>query len=570
MFNAGFFQYQGLDRLRQDYPNIPIMALTATANEQVMKDVIDRLGIKGCVLLTQSFNRPNLHYDVRSKGRTVLADINQFIQTYHRNQTGIIYCLSRNKCEEVAKELREKYSLRARHYHALMTPEDKNRAQTAWQNGQCDIIVATIAFGMGIDKPDVRYVIHHSLPMSLDGYYQETGRAGRDGKPASCILYYSFADTKILYKLIQDGDKTLEERKRQEDGVRAVIQYCQNDIDCRRVQVLGYFGQNFDPKDCNKSCNNCLDTKAVIEEDMTDMAIKAIQLVENITSRDGNVTKLHCLDVFRGANIKTIRDRGHDRLSLYGAGSSLSREQGERIFDHLLSLDGFEQVSVTNKSGWNSMYLRLGKSANDFLLGKLQLKLMTKIVHGHSETTIKEKSISIKSKLPKKKPVFSSFNRSVEDTFCDDDEPSSRAPSRQHAPADDIYDFGSSPLPSPVKSHSQGQNRTAVDIKLENAQRCHKVLLECTRKNGAGSLPSDIDHDIWESISFVLPTDHASLDEFLSDYMPSSEKDGFLNLYGKTILQICTPFKQSNSTAASTNSQLISQYSFKPKQTPRR
>lgn len=124
MFNAGFFQYQGLDRLRQDYPNIPIMALTATANEQVMKDVIDRLGIKGCVLLTQSFNRPNLHYDVRSKGRTV--------------------CLSRNKCEEVAKELREKYSLRARHYHALMTPEDKNRAQTAWQNGQCDIIVATV------------------------------------------------------------------------------------------------------------------------------------------------------------------------------------------------------------------------------------------------------------------------------------------------------------------------------------------------------------------------------------------------------------------------------------------
>lgn len=170
---------------------------------------------------------------------------------------------------------------------------------------------------------------------------------------------YTYADTKILYKLIQDGEKTLEERKRQEDGVRAVIQYCQNDIDCRRVQVLGYFGQNFDRKDCNKSCNNCLNTAAVIEEDMTDMAIKAIKLVENITSREGNSTKLHCLDVFRGANIKAIRDRGHDRLSLYGAGSSLSREQGERIFDHLLSLDGFEQVSVTNKSGWNTMYLRV-------------------------------------------------------------------------------------------------------------------------------------------------------------------------------------------------------------------
>lgn len=120
------------------------MALTATANEQVMKDVIDRLGIKNCVLLTQSFNRPNLHYDVRSKGRAVLADISQFIQTHYKDQTGIIYCLSRNKCEEVAKELRERYSLKARHYHAHMSPEDKNRAQTAWQDGECDIIVATV------------------------------------------------------------------------------------------------------------------------------------------------------------------------------------------------------------------------------------------------------------------------------------------------------------------------------------------------------------------------------------------------------------------------------------------
>ena len=141
---TSMIQYQDLDRLRQEYPKTPIMALTATANEQVMNDVIDRLGIRNCTLLTQSFNRPNLHYDIRPKKRSVIADINTFIQTHHRGQTGIIYCLSRNKCEEVAKELREKHGLKARHYHAQMSVEDKHRAQFAWQRGQCNIIVATV------------------------------------------------------------------------------------------------------------------------------------------------------------------------------------------------------------------------------------------------------------------------------------------------------------------------------------------------------------------------------------------------------------------------------------------
>lgn len=178
------------------------MALTATANEQVMNDVIDRLRIQGCVLLTQSFNRPNLHYDVRPKRRNVLADINAFIRTQHHGETGIIYCLSRNKCEEVARELRETYGLRAKHYHAHMSMEDKARAQNAWQNGDCELIVATVSLEgptysntfivSVIRSPSVwaltkrtvrqlwiiydhaklgpvRYVIHHSLPMSLDG-----------------------------------------------------------------------------------------------------------------------------------------------------------------------------------------------------------------------------------------------------------------------------------------------------------------------------------------------------------------------------------------------------------------
>ncbi|KAF8522149.1 P-loop containing nucleoside triphosphate hydrolase protein [Hysterangium stoloniferum] len=352
--------YQDLDRLRQDYPKIPIIALTATANEQVMNDVIDRLGIKNCVLLTQSFNRPNLHYEIRTKRKNVLADINAFIQSNHRGQTGIIYCFSRNKCEEVAKELRDKYGLKAKHYHAQMSVEDKSKAQIAWQSNECDIIVATVAFGMGIDISTVRYVIHYSLPMSMDGYYQETGRAGRDGKPATCILFYTYGDTNILFKLIQDNEKTtFEERKRQEGGVRTVVQYCQNKIDCRRVQVLGYFGQAFDSKACQKRCDNCLDSSGSSEEDMTEVAVQAIRLVKDLLNREKNVTKLHCLDVFRGANTKAIRDRGHNHVELFGAGSSLTREQCERLFDHLLSLEGFRQISVPNKSGWNNLYMQV-------------------------------------------------------------------------------------------------------------------------------------------------------------------------------------------------------------------
>lgn len=170
---------------------------------------------------------------------------------------------------------------------------------------------------------------------------------------------YTYGDTKILFKLIQDGEKTIEEKKRQEDGVRSVVQYCQNEIDCRRVQVLGYFGQVFDRKDCHQRCNNCLDNADSEELDMSDMAARAIRLVKDLISRDKNVTKLHCLDVFRGANIKAIRDKGHDHVPLFGAGSQLTREQGERLFDHLLSSEGLCQVPVANRSGWNALYMQV-------------------------------------------------------------------------------------------------------------------------------------------------------------------------------------------------------------------
>ncbi|TDL19606.1 ATP-dependent DNA helicase [Rickenella mellea] len=353
--------YQDLDRLRVEYPKVPIMALTATANEQVMKDVIDRLRIQNCVLLKQSFNRPNLHYDVRPKQhRNVLADIAAFIKANHSGETGIIYCMSRNKCEEVARDLRDKYQLRAKHYHAQLTVEDKSRAQSAWQQGHCEIIVATIAFGMGIDKANVRFVIHHSLPKSLDGYYQETGRAGRDCEPADCVLFYTYGDTAILFKMIREGDATLEEKARQEDAIREVVRYCQNDVDCRRAQVLGYFGQAFNPRECHKSCNNCLDEAEIVEEDLTSAAKDAISLVQSLVKGGRErVTKNHCSNVFRGSMLKDVKDKGHDQQALFGAGAEMSRDRVDRLFDHLMNEQAFREEAVSNKQGWNTMYMQV-------------------------------------------------------------------------------------------------------------------------------------------------------------------------------------------------------------------
>ncbi|RAL63499.1 hypothetical protein DID88_003919 [Monilinia fructigena] len=202
--------YKTLHTLRERYPSVPFIALTATATERVKKDVIHNLGMQDCEQLKQSFNRPNIYYEVRrktGKGATaaMFREITTLLTTDYKNQSGIIYCISRKNCEDVATQLREQ-RIKAHHFHAHMTPEEKKDVQHQWQIGNIQVVVATIAFGMGIDKQDVRFVIHYCLPKTLEGYYQETGRAGRDGKPAACFLYYGFQDTQIYKFMIDKGD----------------------------------------------------------------------------------------------------------------------------------------------------------------------------------------------------------------------------------------------------------------------------------------------------------------------------------------------------------------------------
>lgn len=351
--------YKLLGEVRQQFPGVPVIALTATATENVKIDVIHNLGIKNCETFSQSFNRPNLNYEVRSKtkAKDVLNSIANTINTSYRGQSGIIYCLSRKNCEDIAAKLRKEYNIMAHHYHAGMEAEEKKKVQRQWQAGAYNVIIATIAFGMGIDKPDVRFVIHHTIPKSLEGYYQETGRAGRDGKRSGCYLYYGYQDTSALKRMIDEGEGTWDQKERQRQMLRNVIQFCENKSDCRRVQVLNYFGESFNREDCKASCDNCNSNSTFETQDFSELATAAISMVKKV--EDDKVTLLHCVDVFRGSKTKKITDLHHYELSEFGAGSNIDRGDVERIFYRLLSEDALSEHNIMNKSGFANQYVHV-------------------------------------------------------------------------------------------------------------------------------------------------------------------------------------------------------------------
>ncbi|CAO1623178.1 unnamed protein product [Sympodiomycopsis kandeliae] len=374
--------YQTLGKLRQEYPQVPVMAMTATANSRVKADVVSSLGIKGCKVLAQSFNRANLRYEVREKNqKNVIQDIAKFIQASHKGQCGIVYCLSRRACEEVAEKLTRDHGLQAQHYHAALSKTDRLAIQEAWQAGKFTIIAATIAFGMGIDKGDVRFVVHHTIPQSLEGYYQETGRAGRDGKSSSCALYFSYKDTNVIKRMIDDGEGTTEQKEQQHANLRRVVQYCMNKNDCRRAQVLQYFGEVFPAEACHHTCDNCCNLAAnhqtAVEQDLTSTAQKAAQLVSDLMGRKRGTgfTMLHFVDVFRGSQSRTIRERGHHTHRLAGAGSNLNRGDVERLFQDLTIRGVLNERSEVNAMGFAHAYLELGPEAPALLQGSMRIVL---------------------------------------------------------------------------------------------------------------------------------------------------------------------------------------------------
>ncbi|KAM0693914.1 hypothetical protein Q7P36_006038 [Cladosporium allicinum] len=399
--------YKAIGDVRRQFPKLPVIALTATATENVKVDVMHNLGIDGCEVFARSFNRPNLYYEVRQKGKAKedVETIAQLIQNNHRGQTGIIYCLSRKNCEDIAKSLTQDYKIRAHHFHAGMESADKSNIQKKWQAGQYHVIVATIAFGMGIDKANVRYVIHHSMPKSLEGYYQETGRAGRDGLNSTCYMLYGYQDASKLRRMIDDGDGSWDQKQRQHQMLRKMVAYCDNKAVCRRVQVLGYFSERFDPDDCNGQCDNCNSTSSFEERDMTEYAINAIDLLQEL--QGNKVTLNYCMDIFRGSKIKKVVDSGHDRLENHGKGKNLDRADVERLFNELLSEGGLKEYNEMNRSGFANQYMEVGPAASVFRGRKRRLMISFAVANGKAKAPLKRGAIKDATTSKAKKPATS-------------------------------------------------------------------------------------------------------------------------------------------------------------------
>ncbi|KAI9000207.1 P-loop containing nucleoside triphosphate hydrolase protein [Gaertneriomyces semiglobifer] len=358
--------YTQLGSVRKNFPGIPVIALTATANEKVKMDVIHSLDMgSSCEVFIQSFNRGNLYYEVRKKEKTVTEDIVSWIETRYPGQPGIIYCLSRRNCEDLTDKLK-KLGLPVAFYHAGLEKEDRMRVQQQWASGAVNIIIATIAFGMGIDKSDVRFVIHYSIPQSLEGYYQETGRAGRDGKESMCILYYAYRDKLTIEQLIERGEGTQLQKERQRNNLRQMIGYCENKIECRRQQVLGYFGESFDSTQCLRTCDNCANNatlKAVTKDVRADVD-NIIALVAAV--QHDRVTINHCMDVYRGMKHQKILQHGHERLPMYGSGSTYKKGEVERLFHFLVIKEALAERLETNGQGFTLAYAKIGKNARQW------------------------------------------------------------------------------------------------------------------------------------------------------------------------------------------------------------
>ena len=316
--------YRNLRQLRQEFPSVPVVALTATATERVREDIRAQLDLQRGSVFLSSFNRENLTYSVRPK-RNALGELLSLLRQ-RREQSAIIYCSSRKETEEISKELTAQ-GLLALPYDAGLDAETRRRTQEDFANDRVPTIVATIAFGMGIDKPDIRLVAHYSMPKSLEGYYQETGRAGRDGLPSDCVLFYAYADkARQDYFVNQIEDATERQQARQRLAAMAEFARLQT---CRRRFLLAYFGEQSENEAC-AACDNCLRTG--VEFDATEITQKILSTVVRTGQRFGAT---HIVRVLKGSRDKRILDLGHDQLSVYGIAREFERSDLREIIGQL-------------------------------------------------------------------------------------------------------------------------------------------------------------------------------------------------------------------------------------------
>lgn len=318
--------YTRLGELKDEFPDVPFLALTATADKKTRADIIHQLHLEKTNIFLNSFDRPNIKYAIEER-RNEVQQLHAFIKGNHQFDTGIVYCLSRNKVEKITGELK-KLGHKAHPYHAGMSTQKREKIQKKFSNEDNIVIVATIAFGMGIDRPDVRFVAHLDLPKSIEGYYQETGRAGRDGEPANAWMIYGLQDVIKLSQMLESSDANESYKNVARTKLNAMLSLCET-FSCRRKYLIHYFEEKYD-HDCGY-CDNCLEPG-----ESWDATIDAQKVLSAIYHTGQNFGAGHIIDVLRGSQNAKVLQRNHDELSVYGIGEDQSIHHWNYIIRHLL------------------------------------------------------------------------------------------------------------------------------------------------------------------------------------------------------------------------------------------
>ncbi|GLT73960.1 hypothetical protein SLA2020_457870 [Shorea laevis] len=346
--------YKNLGILKTQFPSVPLLALTATATQKVQNDLMDMLHIPKCVKFLSTVNRPNLFYMVREKssvGKVVIDEIAEFVQeSYPNNESGIVYCFSRKECEQVASELRKR-GISADYYHADMDVIAREKVHMRWSRNKLQVIVGTVAFGMGINKPDVRFVIHHSLSKSMETYYQESGRAGRDGLPSECLLFYRPADVPRQSSMVFYENSGLQ-------NLYDIVRYCQSKKQCRRSAFFRHFAEPL--RDCNGMCDNCAFSSEVKELDATRHAKLIVSLVHDIQENEQRLTMLQLVDKIKNKQKEL--------------GFELKKEEMEQLVLQLI-LDRVLKEEFQHTAYATNAYVTVGPLAKQVLQGKRIIKI---------------------------------------------------------------------------------------------------------------------------------------------------------------------------------------------------
>jgi ATP-dependent DNA helicase RecQ len=348
-------EYRQLSVLRRRHPRVPILAFTATATPRVRTDIIAQLALRDPAVHLTSFNRPNLFYRVRPKGK---HSYNELLAQAREGGAGIVYCLSRRRVDELTAQLQSD-GIRVRPYHAGLDADTRRDNQEAFIRDDVQVIIATIAFGMGINKPDVRWVVHYDLPKSLESYYQESGRAGRDGDPARCTLYFGAGDIRTAEFLIQQkidphsGAPLEAEQRIGRQQLRQVLDYAES-MDCRRAIQLRYFDEIF-ATPCG-ACDNCCEPRTT--HDYSVEARQFLSCIARLAQRGERFGAAYIIEILRGARTERILSRGHESLSVYGIGKSRRMEEWRSLARSLMhqrlveqTQDGYSVLSL-NESSW--------------------------------------------------------------------------------------------------------------------------------------------------------------------------------------------------------------------------